>query len=103
MNIDVDPQVRNGIVIALWLPLVLVLLAIGIGAVGIAARLAASGDVPVGEIPVGETELVAAGAALAWLYLTLLNATLGTETVEAAQGQLQEATGDGGGSEGGEE
>lgn len=93
-GIDVSPWVRDVVVVALWLPLIFVLLGIGIGILGIGVRTALHGDLPAlggfaGAVDPTLAVLGAAGA-IGYVYLILANATLGTDNVEAAQDQAQE-------------
>jgi hypothetical protein len=96
----VSPTVRDAVVIALWLPPIVILVslatAIGIATVGMAWTLATSGTIPdVGGIA-GTVDptlaVVAVGGAVGYLYLILANETFGTDTVEAAADQAEQAT-----------
>ena len=97
-NGTVSPTVRDAIVTALWLPLIIILWGLAIGlataVVGVGYALATSGTVPdlgwlAGAIdPTLVALAIAAG--VGYLYLMLANETFGTATVEAAQDQAED-------------
>jgi hypothetical protein len=94
-SIDAHPLVRNAIIVALWLPLVLVLNGAGVALLGLAWYVARTGDVsPLIRLFAGVDRLaaLAVGGFIAYLYLVLANATFGTEDVDAALDQAQEAS-----------
>jgi len=94
MTRSVSPWVRDLVVLALWIPPILILVAVGIGAVGVAIQIAQGQSIPLGSVTDAlPPSMIATGAAVAvgYLYLILANETFGTETVEAAQDQAEDA------------
>lgn len=100
-NGQVSKRVRDGIVVALWIPVVLVVCSLGLGfaiaVLGVALSVATAGTVPEMGWLTGVIDpsmvMLALGAAvwgLVRLYLMLANETFGTSTVEAAQEQADE-------------
>lgn len=88
------PAVKNLILLALAVPPLLVLWAVGVAAVGVGYRTARYGTLPdlSGLSTALSSDLVLLGvaAALVYIYLVWANAVFGTSTVEAAQEQAQE-------------
>ena len=92
---DVSQWVTDLVVIALWTPLILVLLGLALGIVGLGVQLATGGIPPSSLAAIGTAvnpTLVVLGLAVGvgYLYLLLANETFGTETVEATTEQAQE-------------
>ena len=105
----VSPTVRNSVIIGLWVPVLLIVVALGVlfAAVGIGlavlvVRFALHTSLPsatavVGAVPTTWLGAVvpvagAVGYALFRLYLMAANATFGTETVEESLEQAEEVT-----------
>lgn len=91
---DVHPWVTNAIVLALGVPPILVLWAIGVAAVGIGYRTARYGTLPdlSGALSFANSELavLAVGAAVGYMYLVWFNTVFGTGNVDAAIDQAED-------------
>lgn len=89
----VHPHVRDAVVLALWIPPILILIAIGLAAVGLAWQIVQGRPVPLGDV--GDAvppSLLVSGAVVAvgYLYLMVANETFGESTVEAATEQAED-------------
>lgn len=85
--------VKNALIVAFWMPVVMVLWAVGIAALGLSVRLAMYGDLPeLGEASAIDPSLLVLGAvgALGYFYLLLANETFGSESVETAKEQADD-------------
>jgi hypothetical protein len=89
----VSPLVRDVVVFALWIPPILILIAIGVAAIGLAWQIVQGKSVPVDVLTDAvPPSILVTGAVVAvgYLYLMLANETFGTETVEDTLDQAQE-------------
>lgn len=92
---DVNGRVRSVVVVALWLPVIILLFGVSVATTAFLVRYALFGALPdLSAVSGGAVDpsLVAlsALAALAFLYLVLARVTFGGETVEAAQDQFEQ-------------
>jgi multisubunit Na+/H+ antiporter MnhF subunit len=96
--VDVHPVVRNIIIVAVGVPPILVLWAVGIAAIGVAYRVVETGTLPdgVGALPaIAQSDIaaLAVAGAVAYLYLIWANVVFGESAVESGieqAGELQE-------------
>lgn len=91
----VHPFVKNAVVVALWLPLVAVLWAIGIASVWLAYRIGRYGTLPetgslAAALPDSQLGVLGLILAIGYLYLLISNVTFGSDAVESTTEQAQE-------------
>jgi ABC-type proline/glycine betaine transport system permease subunit len=83
---SVSNWVQDFVVVALWIPPILILFGIAIAILGVGVRTALYGDLPdlsgVGTALDSQTALLALGAAILGLYWLLARTTFGGETVD---------------------
>ena len=98
-DVQVHPVVQNAVIVALWLPVIALLWAVGLGSLGIGYQIAtgqATADVSLAAgILESDIVILAVGAALVILYIMVSKATFGGDTVTSAIETTQEVT-DGG-------
>jgi len=93
-SVEVHPAVRNAIIIAVGIPPLMVLWAVGIAALGTAYNYSTSGAVPsLGGVPPivnSDVAWLAIAAAIGYLYLVWANVVFGTGAVESGIDQAEE-------------
>lgn len=94
----VSPWVQDLVVIALWLPPIILLIGTSVAVAGLGVQLALAGEVPDLSWLTGvadPTVVALAGAgAVGYLYFVLLTQTFGADTVESATDQATDAIDD---------
>jgi len=94
-DMDVRGRVRSFVVVALWLPVIIILFGVSVATTAFLVRYALFGALPDLSAAAGgavDPSLVALGGlgALAFLYLVLARVTFGGKQVEAAQDQFEQ-------------
>jgi len=92
---SVSNWVQDAVVVALWIPPILVLFGISIAILGVGVRTALHGSVPdlsgLGGAVDSQLVLLALGGAIGGLYWLLARATFGGETVDESVESAGEA------------
>lgn len=94
----VSPWVRDLVVIALWLPVIILLVGTSIAVAGLGVQVARAGTIPdlswLTTVADPTVVVMGVGGAVGYLYYVLLTQTFGAETVEEATEQATDAIDD---------